>query len=250
MKIFHGVLPISLLALAACQEEPRPRAELTAPPQAAPPSSGTAAAPSSQGAQPQVSGTVVETMDSGGYTYVQLDAGPRGKVWVAGPSTTVAVGDTVGFAGGMKMQDFASNTLNRTFDEIYFANALQVAGNGAGAAAKPAAEAAPAPADIEVEKAEGGLTVAEIFAKADALAGQEVVVRGKVVKYNAGILGKNWLHVQDGSGEAGANDLTVTTQSTAGVGDVVTIRGTVATDKDYGAGYSYPVIIEDASLTK
>ena len=254
MTRLHRILPIGLLALGACQDaEPRRRAELTpsAPAQATPP--GSAATTGSQPTQPQLSGTVVETMNSGGYTYVQLDAGPKGKVWAAGPNTEVDVGDTVSVAGGMLMQDFASNTLNRTFEKIYFANALRVAGkgSGSGAASKPAGEVATEPPEkIEVEKVEGGLTIAEIFEKADALAGQEVLLRGQVVKFNGGIMGRNWLHVQDGTGTAGTNDLTVTTDGAANVGDVVVIRGKLATDKDFGAGYSYPVIIEDASLTQ
>jgi hypothetical protein len=253
MKRLFRTLPICFLALGACREEPRPRAELTAPPvaQATPPTSGDTT--DSQPAKPQLTGTVVETMDSGGYTYVQLDAGSEGRVWVAGPSTNVEVGDTVDIASGMLMQEFVSKTLNRTFENIYFANALRVAGEGSGSAAAPksAGEVASEPPEkIEVEKVEGGLTVAEIFEKADALAGQEVLLRGQVVKFNGGIMGRNWLHVRDGTGAAGTNDLTVTTDGTANVGDVVVIRGKLATNKDFGAGYSYPVIVEDASLTR
>lgn len=100
-----------------------------------------------------------------------------------------------------------------------------------------------------VEKAPGGSTLQEIFlAKAD-LAGKEVLFRGKVVKYNTGIMGKNWLHVQDGTGEGGANDLTVTTNAEARVGDTVLVRGRLATDKDFGFGYKYGVIVEDAEVT-
>lgn len=79
---------------------------------------------------------------------------------------------------------------------------------------------------------------------------KEVVVRGKVVKFLAGIMGRNWIHLQDGTGDAGTNDLTVTTEQTAAAGDVVAIKGTLAVDKDFGAGYRYAVIVEKASVTK
>ena len=101
-----------------------------------------------------------------------------------------------------------------------------------------------------IARAEGGKTIAEVFAGKDQLAGQNVVVRGKVVKANANIMGKNWLHVRDGSGSEGTNDLTVTTSGTMpNVGDTVVVTGPVALNKDFGMGYQYDVIIEDAAVT-
>lgn len=114
-------------------------------------------------------------------------------------------------------------------------------------AAKPGAEV-----DLAgITKAEGGRTVAELFADKDKLAGQKVAVRGKVVKTNSGIMGKDWVHVRDGSGAEGSNDLTVTTtsQPLPNVGDTVLVNGTVVTNKDYGMGYSYPVMLEGAQVT-
>ena len=105
---------------------------------------------------------------------------------------------------------------------------------------------------VSVPPAAGGKTVATVWAERIALAGKPVVVRGKVVKYLGGILGKNWLHIRDGSGSAdvGDFDLTVTTDEVAAVGDVVVVRGTVRADKDFGAGYKYAVIVEDATIEK
>ena len=136
------------------------------------------------------------------------------------------------------------------------------------AAAPPAAQPAqPAPMDASqphptptapvgtvdvsgIEKAEDGRTIEEIFAEKDQLAGQAVTFRGKVVKVNADIMGKNWLHVRDGSGEEGTNDLTVTTVGVLpAVGDTVLVTGPVALNKDFGMGYKYGVIVEDAEVT-
>ena len=101
-----------------------------------------------------------------------------------------------------------------------------------------------------ITKAEGGKTIAEVFADKDQLAGQPVVFRGKVVKTNPNIMGKNWLHVRDGSGAEGTNDLTVTTAGTVpNVGDTVVVKGTVALNKDFGMGYQYDIIVEDAEVT-
>ncbi len=112
--------------------------------------------------------------------------------------------------------------------------------------AKPSAEI-----DLAgIAKAEGGKTVAEVYAEKDALAGTKVTVRGKVVKANTGIMGKDWLHVRDGSGADGTNDLTLTTNSSPlpKVGDTVLVTGTVVLNKDFGMGYQYPVMLEDAEV--
>ncbi|NHA13548.1 hypothetical protein [Thioalkalivibrio sp. XN279] len=106
-------------------------------------------------------------------------------------------------------------------------------------------------ADVDlsgIEKAEGGVTVGELFAAKDQLAGQPVTLRGKVVKVNAGIMGTNWLHVRDGSGAEGSNNITVTTGQMADVGDVVLVTGVLTVDKDFGMGYQYDAIIENADV--
>ena len=97
--------------------------------------------------------------------------------------------------------------------------------------------------------AEGGQTVGDVYAKKAELNGKPVKVRGKVVKFSPQIMGKNWIHIQDGTGETGANDLTVTTSSMADTGDTVLISGMLSVDKDFGYGYAYEVIVEDAVVT-
>jgi len=246
---------------------------------AASPESGTAqaAAPKS-GA---VGGAILETMNSGGYTYVKL-AAAQGEVWAAVPESQVKVGESVTLVDAVEMHAFASPTLKRTFESIYFGSLAPAPGQGASAAAPTQAPAAPAAAghdeqatptaaelgaahgsavtagpqklDKPVAKASGatGRTVAELFAQKAALKDKPVAVRGKVTKVNLGIMGKNWLHLQDGSGAAAAKDfdLTVTTSGTAAVGDIVLARGTLRADKDFGAGYAYPVILEDSALER
>jgi hypothetical protein len=107
--------------------------------------------------------------------------------------------------------------------------------------------------DVKVPKATGpdARTVAELYAQRAALKDKTVTVRGKVVKYNAGIMGKNWIHLRDGTGTAGKdNDVTVTSLDAAAVGEVVVVKGKVAVDQDIGMGAPYPVIVQDAKVTK
>jgi hypothetical protein len=135
--------------------------------------------------------------------------------------------------------------------------AAPAAASAAATPTMPAGETHPAPkaaAEVDltgIAKADGGKTVAEVFAEKDALAGQPVTFRGKVVKTNADIMGKNWLHVRDGSGEEGTNDLTVTTApgTMPAVGDTVLVTGNVSLNKDFGMGYAYDVLVEDAQVT-
>ena len=241
-------------------------------------------------------GTVVETMDSGGYTYVLLDTGEQ-KLWCATNQTPTAVGDKVTIPKGQLMSDFRSTTLDRVFPEIYFTTAIWKAGMepqaemvphehaggamaehpGGGRAEHPGSGSAGAAAqtgDDEmgggvnggtvsgtqlvlddqhvagVQKVAGGYQVGEIYAKGAQLAGKPVKVRGRVVKFTPNIMGTNWMHIQDGSGQGATVDLTVTTSAIVAVGDMVVAEGVLAVDKDFGAGYLYAAIIEKAEVTK
>ena len=198
-------------------------------------------------------------MDSGGYTYARLSAAGKDDTWVAAPQFDAKVGETVSVSLDMPMAGFESKTLKRTFPMLYFVS--EVARNGAPlTGAGGAAPSAPSMASShgggagtpKVEKMDppaGGLSVADVFAKKATLGGKPVVVRGTVVKFNGGIMDRNWIHLQDGSGsaEAKTNDLTITTDAEVKVGDVVTMSGVVGLERDFGAGYAYDVILEKAT---
>lgn len=216
----------------------------------------------SQPDNPVVTGTVLETMDAGAYTYVRLKTG-NGDTWAAVNQTALKSGAEITVGNAMWMENFESKTLNRKFDHILFGSI--VTGGETTAALPPghpptaaAAVAQGLPAadlgDVKVEKAPGkdARTVAEIWAQKAALKGAEVVVRGRVVKFNPEIMGRNWLHLRDGSGSPDKqdNDITVTTSEVVAKGDVVTLRGKVALDQDFTAGYAYPVMIEGAKVVK
>ena len=215
----------------------------------------------------QLRGKLLESMNAAGYTYLRLKT-DTGEQWAAVRETKVKKGDVVTVNAQMTMNGFESKTLKRKFDSIVFGT---VAGGDSAAPPPPMMSAAAQPAvnpmgtaqqhmsagaanvgDVKVDKASNGKTVAETYAAKDALKDKPVVIRGKVVKFLSGIMGKNWLHLRDGSGSAdkGDNDITVTTNDVVAVGDVVTVNGTVRIDKDFGAGYRYPVIVEEAKVTK
>lgn len=205
-----------------------------------------------------VAGQVAETMDSGGYTYVRVVQG-RDSTWVAVSQRPVKVGEKVSFAAGMVMNDFTSKTLNRTFKKIVFSDGPASAASSGPEGKHRGAPHVGAPTlakqvSVKTAKAEGpdGFTVAEVFGRRQELSGKTASVRGKVVKVSLEIMGRNWVHLQDGSGDAkaGTHDLLVTTSETARVGETVTARGTVAKDQDFGAGYRYSALLEKSVLKR
>lgn len=253
---------LSALFLLACNRKPALVAQAAT---AMPPA---VTATQSQPPLRNVSGKVLERLDAGTYSYLRLDT-LGGEQWAAVPKCESKAGDDVVVANAMPMDGFESKTLKRKFERIVF-GVLQGPGGPAPAAApapsphgqmaeahggsKPASAPAADLGPIAVTRATGpdAATVAEIFAKKASLDNKPVRVHAKVVKVLPGIMGKNWLHVRDGSGSADKsdNDLTVTTQDMATFGSVVLVEGTVHADKDFGSGYKFSAIVEDAKVTK
>jgi hypothetical protein len=238
-------------------------------PVAAPPATPAAADPSAPAAAPPaadvpLAGKVLQTMNAGGYTYIYIEKADGSKKWVAVAQISVKVGDQMTFKPGMEMGRFESKALNRSFDSIIFSEGV-VSGASAAPVLDPGKNEGVSPgsqgslkdksAKISVARADGpnATTVAEAYSKSAKLNNKKVVIRGQVVKVSSGIMGKNWIHIQDGTGseKKKTHNLVCTSKADiADVGDVVTISGTLIKDRDFGAGYKYPVIIEDTTITK
>ena len=201
-----------------------------------------------------VKGKVLEVMDVPGYTYLRLKT-KDGETWAAVSTAHVKKGAKVTITNSSVMSNFKSKTLNKTFPTILFGalgTNTTAKAPGKHAKGKPSS---PPPAKIDntpVAKASGAnaRTVAEVITQSAKLKDKPVLVRGRVVKFNSGIMGKNWVHLRDGTGSAAdkTNDILVTTASETNVGDIVTAKGTIRTDKDFGSGYLYKVLIEEATL--
>lgn len=205
-----------------------------------------------------VRGVVLESRDAAGYTYLRLKT-KDGETWAAINRVPVRQGAEVTLENVMVMVNFESRALKKTFPTILFAT-LGNAGGGASMDAQAMAKAHAGLAkptetgDLKVPRATGAnaRTVAEILTQGANLKDKPVLVRGQVVKFNPQIMGTNWVHLRDGTGSAAANtnDLLVTTQDPAKPGDIVTAKGVVRTDKDFGAGYTYKVLVEGATLQR
>ena len=192
-------------------------------------------------------GTVVDTLDGGGYTYLQVDDTKK-KYWVAVEGIKIEKGTEVRFTEELRAKNFESKALGRTFDEIVFASNLQhrtnVPEKGNLALINEQVKESP-------YKQKDTLSVKEAWEKRASLKDKTIAIRGKVVKASPNIMGLNWVHIQDGTGEGSEVGRVVFTSSELPkVGDIVIASGVVRVDKDFGSGYSYKIIVENATFSK
>lgn len=216
----------------------------------------TIPAPAAKPDEP-LTGKVLQTISGGGYTYVELRKKSGDKVWIAVTSADLTVGSQQTFNPGMVMRNFESKTLKRTFAEIIF---TELATTAKGKEKKevsgksPGSKGTVSPdVKVKVKKASGknAYTIAELYKNKAKLHKKKIAVRGKVVKVSSNIMSRNWIHLRDGSGSHATGDfnLVVTSNSVPAEGEVILVNGTLHKDKDFGGGYKYQVIVEDATIS-
>ncbi len=219
---------------------------------------------------------VIETMSAANYTYAKVNEG--GNVyWIAGPQASIKVGEEISFIDQMVMEDFRSKALDKTFDYLVFVSALVATHPSTQATSStdnkehdcdtcgtntPAEATSPHAAQtktpvaeevvvISVPKADGGYTIEELYAKKADLKDKKIKVNAKVVKVSRNIMNKDWVHLQDGSGEGQTSDIVVTAQNAdVNVGDIVLVEAILESDVDFGYGYFFPVILQEGTFSK
>lgn len=256
-KMKTAILMLIILVTSICsadQEQQQPQSEKQPPVKELEP-------------EKQHTAAIADVRKGEQYLYLELEESGN-KTWIATiPSFLggeVKTGDRVQYSGGVEMTDFKSKELDKTFDKIVFITKIKKmeashiedlehvpADNYHSQFVKQAKDQTiSTPAKGEIEKAEKGKNIEEIFAEAEKLKGSEVIVRARVMKISKKILSKNWLTLQDGTGTPPDNKLTATTLDTAAAGDVVTVKGILKTDVNFGAGYLYKLILEEAVIVK
>jgi hypothetical protein len=189
----------------------------------------------------------IESMYASNYTYINVDE--NGKTfWIAIPQMEIKVGENLYFSKSMEMKNFKSETLNRTFESVLFVDDLSKSPSNNNMPQLHPIPTTTKEDKINIQKLPGGKSIAEIFSGMKNLNGKTVKVRGKVMKYNPGIMATNWIHIQDGTSSQGDYDLLVTSDTEAQLGQVITAEGKVVTNKDFGSGYAYKVLIENAKI--
>ena len=197
--------------------------------------------------------TAEEVLQTNNYTYIRASE-EGNEYWMAIEKAEVKKGDTYYWMNGGEMKNFYSKELKRSFPSIFFVQSFSDKPITTTKQVLPPSMAgkpkAPEKSGINVPRAEGGITIAELFSKRDSYKGKQIKIRGEVVKFSPEIMKKNWVHLQDGTKDGNNYDLTITTLDVVKPGDVVTFSGIVSLNKDFGAGYVYEIVIEEAKLVK
>ncbi len=202
----------------------------------------------------------VEVLQTTQYTYIRAKEGAK-ELWLAVAKMDASSGKTYYFKGGLKMTNFPSKELKKTFDEILFVDKISD---------KPLAAEEKTPAAkadntggvtkgtttdtekkaVTIKHSKEDVTIAKLIENKKTYAGKTVKIKGQVTKFTGGIMKKNWIHLQDGTDFSGKFDLAITTNEEVKVGDNVTVEGVITLDKDFGFGYFYDLIMEDAKISK
>ena len=194
-------------------------------------------------------GRIIDKIPSKGYLYLQVTENKE-DYWIAIPNMEIEIGETVYFSRFMVMEDFKSENVDKSFDEILFVedarksptpNEMKKIHSGATANDKQ---------NVSITPLKDGKSIQQIYSEKKDLSDKTVKVKGQVVKFNKQIMSRNWVHIQDGTGTENDFDLVATTDQEVQVGDIIIIEGKISVDKDFGAGYFFPVIIENAQIQK
>ncbi|MFN8165544.1 MAG: GW dipeptide domain-containing protein [Bacteroidia bacterium] len=229
-------------------------------PENAMPSNGEAAPAAAAAPAGPVTAVAEEVLQTSKYTYIRAKVNGS-DTWLACTKMDAKVGSTYYFTGGLPMADFESKELKRKFTQVLFLDnisadpkSVEVAESNIntqdGSVQSKGSNIELEKKEVKISHAKGELTIADILQNKSAYAGKKVRIKGQVTKFNGGIMGKNWIHLQDGSDWKGKFDLTITTTETVAVGDNITAEGMIAVDKDFGYGYFYEVLMDDAQISK
>lgn len=192
-------------------------------------------------------GFVRQTIDGGDYLYLDIDAGAN-RYWVAAPKLPVKVGDEVRFIAELVAEDFKSQALNRTFKELIFTSDIEyrtaIKESDHISFIKERVEKSPYQID-------GTISVFEAVKNRKNYGGKSIKIRGKIVKLSRNILERDWVHIQDGTGEKDVARVVFTGKAgDVKVGDIVIAEGKALLDKDFGSGYVYPIVMENSTFKK
>lgn len=202
--------------------------------------------------QPGVHKVIVqEVIQTSSYTYLRVKEDEK-EMWLAVTSMDAAKDQTFYFKNYMEMNDFKSKELNRTFKSIYFIEKISTTPDMEDPDKKKfeshGSKVEVTKIDKKIEPVAGGTSIATLFEKKQSFTGKSVKVKGQVMKFSEGIMSKNWIHLQDGTEFSGKFDLTITTDTIVKVGDIITVEGKIILDKDFGYGYFYEMMMENAKL--
>jgi len=235
MKYFLTVLSVVILFTISSCDEPNYKSTITIE------------------SEFDLNGIIQEAIQTSNYTYCLVKEGSS-EYWIAFTKMQVEEGQQIYFNQGLEMKDFPSKELDRVFETVFFIQEISTnpsKDSTDGHHLKQQGQKSEVnTADINVEKAKGGISIAELYANKKNYEGKRVKIRGKVTKCTDLIMDRYFIHIQDGTESNGKFDLTITSMETVNVGGIVTFEGKITLNKDFGSGYSYEVIMEEAKVLK
>lgn len=193
--------------------------------------------------------TVSEVINGSTYSYIK-GINNNEEIWVAIRKQAIEIGKDYYYSEALAMKDFHSKELNRTFPTIYFLNSISGESSSktnfhhASKMEKPSA----AKIEVDIKQTKGFTSIKEIYKNKSQLTNSIIKVKGKVTKFNKNILNRNWIHIQDGTEHNGNFDLTITSNQNVSIGEIFEFKGFLVVNKDFGAGYKYDVILEQAEV--
>lgn len=188
--------------------------------------------------------TILEVLPTTKYVYLRVKEGQE-EFWIATLKTEVSVGETYFYRGGLLKTNFESQEHQRVFETMYLVSSIVKADHGTQAAPMPQAVNI---SETKLMEVKGSVKIAELVAHPEKYDGKTIQISGKCVKVNPNIMGRNWVHLQDGSQDD--YDLVITCDVQIPVGHTVTMRGKVVRNKDFGSGYQYAILLEDGDLVR
>lgn len=193
--------------------------------------------------------TVEEVLPTEKYVYLNVTEEDE-RYWIAAPKQEVKEGEVYFYRGGLLKTNFESKEYNRIFDKVYLVSNIVPASHGSNAENNSTAVTADKSSEAKPKdySREGSTKISELVNNPDKFDGKSIQLTGECTKINTNIMGKNWIHLKDGSQDD--YDLVITSELAVPVGHVVTLSGTVVLNKDFGAGYQYEILVENGELVK
>lgn len=189
--------------------------------------------------------TIEEVLPTTKYVYLRVKEGQE-QFWIATINREVTIGGTYFYQGGLLKTNFESKEHNRVFEKMYLVSALVESDHSSHVS--PENSQQPITTSAKPLDVKGSVKIADLVANPKKYAGKTIQISGKCVKVNPNIMGRNWVHLQDGSKDD--YDLVITCDVQIPVGHTVTMTGKVVLDKDFGSGYKYAILLEEGELVQ
>jgi hypothetical protein len=194
---------------------------------------------------------VKEVLPTSKYVYLYVNEGEE-EFWVATIKQEVNVGDSYMYKGGILKKNFESKEYNRVFDVVYLVTNLvpitKTANSESFQKKEDNSQLNSPVKESELIEHEGSVKIVDLVANPQKYKGQNIQLTGRVSKINPNIMKRNWIHLKDGSKDD--YDLVITSNTFVPEGSIITVEGVVTLDIDFGAGYKYDILVENAELAE